>query len=414
MTNYISIPLDIDGVAVDRVDMTAAGELHVYVKSTIEGTHCHHCGHELKAIHDYGREVKLRHLSILGMPTYIIIRPRRYRCDRCEGKPTTTQRLPWYDQRTSTTRAFADHVLNMLVNSTVYDVSHKEKIGCDTIEDIIAREIGVAINWSRFTQLPKLGIDEISLKKGHRDFATIVTVRTEKGKVELLGVLDNREKETVKQFFLSIPKPLRDTVREVCSDLYEGFTEAAREVFGENVIITADRFHVAKLYREVVDDIRIKEMRRLQKELSEEAYEKLKGAMWIIRKSPSDIEDEELDTLQALFTYSPTLKLAYLCACALTEIFDKPVTKTEGKEMIRAWMAVVRNANLSEFDKFLHTLEEKLDLITNYFVNRQSSGFIEGINHKTRVLIGRCYGLFNRVHLFQRLTLDLGGHETYA
>jgi transposase len=55
-----------------------------------------------------------------------------------------------------------------------------------------------------------------------------------------------------------------------------------------------------------------------------------------------------------------------------------------------------------------------MDLITNYFIRRQNSGFVEGLNHKIRVLLGRCYRVFNRIHLFQRLSLDLGGYEQFA
>lgn len=55
-----------------------------------------------------------------------------------------------------------------------------------------------------------------------------------------------------------------------------------------------------------------------------------------------------------------------------------------------------------------------MDMITNYFIRRQTSGFVEGLNRKIRVIMGRCYGLFNRVHIFQRLTLDLGGYELFA
>ena len=57
-------------------------------------------------------------------------------------------------------------------------------------------------------RLDILGIDEISLKKGHQDFVTIITARI--GEVILiLAVLEGRKKETVKEFFLSIPRRLR-------------------------------------------------------------------------------------------------------------------------------------------------------------------------------------------------------------
>ncbi|MCP4403155.1 MAG: transposase [bacterium] len=60
---------------------------------------------------------------------------------------------------------------------------------------------------------------------------------------------------------------------------------AAKEVFGEGIIII-DRFHVAQLYRGAVDTLRKKELKRLKRELPEEEYKKLKGVMWMLRKSP--------------------------------------------------------------------------------------------------------------------------------
>ena len=74
---YVSIPLDIPGVKVNSVTVTAEGEIHISVTSTAEGTHCHRCGKEINNFYDYSREVKLRHLSILDKPTYLLIRPRR-------------------------------------------------------------------------------------------------------------------------------------------------------------------------------------------------------------------------------------------------------------------------------------------------------------------------------------------------
>ncbi len=52
--------------------------------------------------------------------------------------------------------------------------------------------------------------------------------------------------------------------------------------------------------------------------------------------------------------------------------------------------------------------------ITNYFIARKNSGFVEGLNNKVKVIKRRCYGIFDRVHLFQRITLDLGGYEQFT
>jgi len=61
-------------------------------------------------------------------------------------------------------------------------------------------------------------------------------------------------------------------------EVYEGYINAAREVFGKGIPIVLDRFHIAKLYRKGLDELRKREMKRLKKELPKEEYEKLKGA----------------------------------------------------------------------------------------------------------------------------------------
>jgi hypothetical protein len=47
-------------------------------------------------------------------------------------------------------------------------------------------------------------------------------------------------------------------------------------------------------------------------------------------------------------------------------------------------------------------------------LRRDSSGFVEGLNNKVKVLKRRCYGLRNLDHFFQRLFLDLEGYRLFA
>ena len=78
MAEYVMIPLDIEGVKVNRVEVTGNGEVHIHVSSTVDGTRCHRCGRDIHRRYDEGREIKLRHLPILDMPTYISFKPPRY------------------------------------------------------------------------------------------------------------------------------------------------------------------------------------------------------------------------------------------------------------------------------------------------------------------------------------------------
>ncbi len=86
----------------------------------------------------------------------------------------------------------------------------------------------------------------------------------------------------------------------------------------------------------------------------------------------------------------------------------------QAKRQLRAWKQLVQDSGIDCFDSFLSTLDKRLEEITNYFVARQSRGFVEGLNNKIKVIKRRCYGIFNVGHLFQRLFIDLAGYEELA
>ena len=350
---HFEMPLDIEDVEIERVEFKENGEIIIIVTSTVEGTYCHRCGQKITDSYGYDREITLRHLSILGRPTYIQIRPKRYRCCSCSDRPTTTQKLSWYDARSPHTKAYETHVLLSLVNSTVEDVRIKEGLGYEAVMGIIDRHVSEKVDWSQFSELPIMGVDEISLKKGHQDYVVVVTARLANHQNHILAVLKDRQKATVKEFFSSIPKHLRKTIQVVCTDLYDGYINAAREVFGRQVRIVADRFHVAKLYRKGVDDLRKTELKRLKQTLPKDEYKSLKGAMWALRKNEADLKPEEVELLKKLFKLSPILGTAYLLCQTLTWIFNQPLTKVEAQDRLRAWKALVQQSGVACFDGFL-------------------------------------------------------------
>jgi transposase len=267
--------------------------------------------------------------------------------------------------------------------------------------------------------LGTLGLDEIALKKGHGDFVVIVTARLVDGRVagRVLAVLANREKATVKAFLETIPVSLRQTIDTVCSDMptalpavYDGYIQAACEVLSGTCIVV-DRFHVARAYRNAADVVRKQELDRLKHALPTAEYKQLKGSLWAFRKNADDLQPDEQTVLVRLFAHSPNLQAAYTLREALTAIFEQPLSKTEAGVQLRAWQEQVRQSGLTCFDGFLCTLDRWFDEITNYFVSRRNSGFVEGLNNKLKVLKRRCYGLFNLNHFFQRISLDLSGYR---
>ena len=413
MDNSIQIPVDLPDVRVLDVSKTEEGTWLIRVESTLNSTSCRKCGRELTHFHGFDKPIRLRHLPLFEQPVYIELKPKRYQCHCCKDKPTTTQRLGWHELRSPNTKPYEKWLLRFLVNSTVVDVANKLSISEERVTGIIDRWVRTKVNWEQFQRIEILGIDEIALKRGHKDYVVLITTPLKEQGVEVLAILPNRKKETVVKFFASIPLRLRNTIERVCTDMYLGFVNAAKEKLPRAHIII-DRFHLARAYRNCADKVRRQELKLLKKKLSKKEYEKIKGAMWAFRKSLGKLKDKEWELLQRLFTYSPKMKEAYILREELTEIFDRSYDPKGAKCAIRAWCKRVRQSQISQFNSFLKTIETWLKPIANYFLERLTSSFVEGFNNRVKVLKRRCYGIFDVDHLFQRLTLDIHGYERFS
>jgi transposase len=414
MVNF-QIPLDIPDVEILRVEQNQSEDFIITVRSTKKSCKCRQCGNEATKVYSSAETILLRHLPVLGHEVYIKIVPVRYQCKYCNDKTTTTEQASWYTRRSKFTKAYEEYLMKLLINSTLQDVACKENVTPDDMEGVLNRQIERKVNWSEFDQITILGLDEIALKKGHKDFVVIVSTKI-KGQIKILSILPDRLKETVKTFINSIPAQLRATIKIACCDMYDGYVNAVKEIFGNKVKVIIDRFHVAKNYRKCIDTVRKKELKRLQKELTEEEYKKLKGAMWALRKKEEDLTHDEKIVLEILFKYSPTLKKAYQFQNELTEIFNQNINKQKASKLIKNWVVKVNKSELSCFDKFISTLNKYWNDILNYFHRKQrkNSGFIEGLNNKIKVIKRRCYGIFKIENLFQRIFLDLEGYAMYA
>jgi transposase len=412
MPPVIEFPLDLPDVRIVETDLSRPA-ITIRVESTRTGTHCRQCGRAITDFHGYGESLRLRHLPILGRPVFIELRPRRYRCPFCDDHPTTTQQLDWYEARAPHTKAYDQWLLRLLIGSTLEDVCRKEGQTYERVLGALQRHVAGAVNWAEYATLGVIGLDEIALRKGHGQFIVVVTQRRADGSVALLGLLPDRKKETVVAFLRAIPVALRATITDVCSDLYEGYINAVKEEVRQARVVI-DRFHVAQLYRASADALRKEVLRDLKAQLTKDEYQFLKGTMWPFRRAAKDLTAEEKARLALLLELAPDLRQAYELREKLTAIFARPHSKDSGTAALKRWMKQVRASGLTCFDGFLKTLETWLDEITNYFVARLTSGFVEGFNNKVKVLKRRCYGITNLKHLFQRLYLDLEGYRLYG
>lgn len=412
MTQF-HIPLDIDSLEIIGQSTDKNGNIIIDVVSKNKHSTCHKCGKPATKRNGKAPTRLIRHLPVFDTPVYLRIIPMRYQCENCDDHPTTTEQYDWCDRNASTTKGLEEYTMRSLIHSTIEDVAKKERIGQKLVQDIVERQVKKEVDWDKIEKIETLGIDEISMKKGHQSYVTIVSAKSGERSPVVISVISGRSRNELENFLKSIPEDLKKTVEHVCTDMYEGYVSASIEVFGVQKLVI-DRYHVAKLYRKPLDKLRTQEMNKLKSELSEKEYAKLEGMMWILRKNHECLSEADKDKLEVLYNHSPILKEAHSFALRLTHIFNTHCHRKSALAKINRWVSSVKKSDIKIFDAFIKTLEKYKPYIGNYFKARKNSGFVEGLNNKIKVAKRRCYGFIKTESLFQRLFLDLQGYECYA
>lgn len=406
MAATFQIPLDLPDVDILSLANGDKGELIFKVESTLQHTTCHRCQREISDFHGYDKPIRIRHLPILERIVYIELKPKRYRCRYCDEGPTTTQRLAWHTLNSPHTKALDNWLLRMLINSTVSDVSQRCSIGYGAVEGTIRRLVNQRIDWSKVELFTTLGLDEIALRKGHNHFVCVVTALNEQDETIVLAILPDRCKQTLVGFLNGMPATLKQGIRQVCSDMYEGYLNAAVETL-PSASVVIDRFHVAQHYNKAVDQLRKTTLSALKASLCDASYRQLKGVMWPFRRHFWDLKDDQQNQLTELFLHAPELKSAWCLRHELFLIYESPLTPDEAGQAFDRWKQKVVEGGLSCFEGFIRLFDKHRGSILAYFDGRHTSGFVEGMNNKLKVIKRRCYGLLSADQLFQRVQIDL-------
>lgn len=217
----------------------------------------------------------------------------------------------------------------------------------------------------------------------------------------VLEVLESRDKAAVVAWMTANKTGVLSHLQEVTCDMWDAYVTAAQEAFGEQVVVTIDRFHVMKNFQECLTAAR----RELQRQLSQEEREALKGSRWLWTKNPENLSALDQQSLAALKKRFPELGRLADQREALRAIFNDPAISNpeEGRQRLQAWMEQVKALGLSALNTFVKTLTNWLDKIANYFHSRSSNGRTEGFNHGLRALLWRAFGMTNFQHFRLRV-----------
>lgn len=147
--------------------------------------------------------------------------------------------------------------------------------------------------------------------------------------------------------------------------------------------------------------------RGYKKKLTKAQRKEFRSRMWEFRRDPSSLTAEEKAKLERLFEELPQLRKLYELRVEFKRIFDATQDRTAAELALTAWIMKLLEV-FPELDKaFVKTYERWQEEILNYFDGRHTSGVVEGINNKARVITKRAYGLKSASSLWTRLVLDL-------
>lgn len=127
--------------------------------------------------------------------------------------------------------------------------------------------------------------------------------------------------------------------------------------------------------------------------------------MWQFRRRRKDLSPEEDAELQELFQAIPGLELPYCFREDIAEIFDTARSRKEADARLTELRECVTEE--PELLKFFETYDRWKEGILAYFDRHETSGVVEGLNNKARVITRRSYGLKSAESLWRRLVLDV-------
>ena len=358
---------------------------------------CPDCHRVSQRVHEYKRVAK-RDLSVWGLQCYLEYDHRRFKCDYC-GKPFTEQ-LATVGFNSLYTRRYEHYVFNQYRHTAIQGIVNREGLGYKAAQGLFYRQVEERLTQTGRPLVRRLGIDEISLKKRHKQFILVLS-DLDRGCV--IAVLEDRLMERLESWFDSLSEEERQAIEEVSMDMWSPYRQAVKNKVPHAEII-ADRFHVVKNLNKAVTKAR----RDIQRTADEETKECLKGSRWVLVTNEENLSDKGRQKLAEVYEASPELKQLHQLKEAFRDIFETDQTREQAAKALAEWMERVKATGLKKLDAFLTTLENWGEEILNYFNHRVTQGFVEGMNNKIKLIMRRGFGYRNFDHFSQRILIECG------
>lgn len=366
---------------------------------------CGDCGRLARSVHDR-RDRYWRHLDVAGMTVRIRYCIRRVCCPYCEG--VKTEQVPWASPGCNFTHAFEERVAFLAQQSSKTAVSKMLRVAWRTVGGIIGRVVSRHLDAGedRLDGLRHIGIDELSYRR-HHEYVTVV-VDHQRGVV----VWSHRGKnaDTLKAFFEDLGPERCALIESVTIDMSKAYISAVEEMVPHATLIF-DRFHVQRLVQDALDETRRDEVREAS---TKEEKKDLKHTRLSLLKSPWNLTDLEVKTLEELEVANKTIFRGYILKESFAGILDGRQINVARQRLVQ-WVTEAKDSGLAHFERVAGTVDRYMDGILEYVRTGFSNGRTEGLNGKIRTITRRSFGFHSAHALISMIFLCCGGvHVTPA
>lgn len=342
----------------------------------------------------------------------------------CPFHGVVVAQVPWARHDAGHTYAFDAQVAWLATQASKSTVTELMRIAWRTVGSIITRVwADVDATADRFAGLRRIGIDEISYKRGHKYLMVVV----DHDRRRLVWAAPGRNSATVGEFFDLLGEERCAQITHVSADGAD-FIDSIVAARCPNAVRVADPFHVVKWATDALDEVRrgawndARALARREPKRGRgrppadapprpdsERAKALKGARYSLWKNPENLTDKQQVKLAWIAVSDPRLYRAYLLKEGLRVVFQLPYD--EAVEALDRWISWARRCRIPAFVKLQKSIVKHRTRILAAIEHNLSNGLIESTNTKIRLITRIAFGFKSPEALIALALLSLGGHR---
>jgi transposase len=342
-----------------------------------------------------------RALDLGAVPAYLEADAPRVSCPE---HGVVVVAFPWARHRARHTADFEDQVCWLATHCSRSAVTELMRVAWRSVGAIAARVVADAHGAADPLEgLRRIGIDEISYKKGHRYL--IVIVDHDSGR--LVWAAPGRDKATLNRFFDALGKSRSAKLREVSADGAEWIADVVRSRC-LNARLAMDAFHVVAWATDALDEVRRDVWNQARRDGGDKALaERLKGCRYALWKNPERLSGRQRGKLHWVAYTNRGLYRAYLLK---EELRLAIATKgDEGISLLAHWLNWASHCRIPAFVELARKIRRHRIPIEQALRSKTSNAVVESTNTKIRVLTRVAFGFRSPEALVAMAMLSLGG-----